>query len=250
MFKKLNMKKLLMMIMKKLNNYIIFYIFLGVLFASYNQNIEVIKTGFNQTEIYYFSSNSNYVDCNISENDILLQTLRMDKSYTRGESGWWVCTFFGDYQDTYSIDFIDGCFSYIENAENTTIEFNDIKDIIKDDILSKNYQSAITQLKTFIKHSSNNNEIAFAEYLIAEVYLNDFKNYEYSVELLKNIINNYKGTEIYKKSLFTLSYIYANHLNYFTDAIYYYENFLKLFPNDDLIPSVKYELASLYEVKF
>ena len=221
------------------------------MFGSFDKAIELIKITDNQIDIYYFSSNNlNWVDCQITENDILLKNLRMDKSYTRGEDGWWVCTFFGDYQDTYEIEIVSGCNTPNGNAEKSFIEFNDIKDLVKDDILSKNYQSAITQLKYFIKNSSNNNEIAFAEYLIAEIYLNDFKNYEYSVEILKNIINNYKETEIYKKSLFTLSYIYANHLNYFSDAIYYYENFLKLFPNDDLVPSVKYELASLYEVKF
>ena len=45
--------------------------------------------------------------------------------------------------------------------------------------------------------------------------------------------------------MFTLGYINANYIDSFTDAINYYNSFLLKYPNDDLIPSVEYELENL-----
>ena len=49
--------------------------------------------------------------------------------------------------------------------------------------------------------------------------------------------------------MFTLAYVYANSLDSYTDAIYFYELFKNEYPNDDLISSIDYELKDLYEHK-
>ena len=52
-----------------------------------------------------------------------------------------------------------------------------------------------------------------------------------------------------KKSIFSLAYIYANYLHYYTNAIELYEKFKTTYPSDDLIPSIDYELDVLRNIK-
>ena len=66
---------------------------------------------------------------------------------------------------------------------------------------------------------------------------------------LKDIIANYSHTTIAKKSIFSLAYIYANYLHYYTDAIELYEKFKITYPSDDLVPSIDYELDVLRNIK-
>ena len=42
-----------------------------------------------------------------------------------------------------------------------------------------------------------------------------------------------------------VGYIYSNYLDQYSDAIYTYNGFLKTYPNDELVPSVKFELEAL-----
>jgi TolA-binding protein len=46
-----------------------------------------------------------------------------------------------------------------------------------------------------------------------------------------------------------ISYIYNNYLNSYSHAIHNYNLFLKNYPNDDLAPSVQYELKGLEKYK-
>ena len=92
-------------------------------------------------------------------------------------------------------------------------------------------------------------------YDIADIYLNDFSNYRIALkhfnEILKNTdfradISN-SSKKIYKKSLFMASYIHSNYLGMYTDGYEGYKLFLELFPNDELVESVKYEIDLLEE---
>ena len=40
-------------------------------------------------------------------------------------------------------------------------------------------------------------------------------------------------------------YINANYIDSYSDANYYYVEFIEKYPNDDLVPSVEYELDNL-----
>ena len=82
--------------------------------------------------------------------------------------------------------------------------------------------------------------------MLAEIYLNDFNNYELSANQFHNIINNYpESSSIVKKSYFTLAYIYSNYLDYYSQSIELYNKFLEKYPNDELIESIHYELELL-----
>ena len=92
-------------------------------------------------------------------------------------------------------------------------------------------------------------------YEIADIYLNDFNNHPIALEhfnkIIKNIDLNSNTTlelkNIYKKSLFMSSYIYSNYLEMYTDGYDGYKLFLKLFPTDELVGSVNYEIDLLEE---
>ena len=90
-------------------------------------------------------------------------------------------------------------------------------------------------------------------YEIAEIYLNDFNNYTIALEHFNKILINMDlgsditldSKDIYKKSLFMSSYIYSNYLGMYTKGYKGYKLFLELFPNDELLKSVNYEIDLL-----
>lgn len=112
----------------------------------------------------------------------------------------------------------------------------------------KNYSKGFLLLENIISNHKDEEIAAEAEYIYAEIYLNDFEEYKIAANYYTKIINNYpKSYNVVKKSMFTLAYIYANHLDYYTDAIDTYETFKEEYPYDELIISVDYELESLYK---
>ena len=108
-----------------------------------------------------------------------------------------------------------------------------------------NFDNCIVCLNDFVENKSNSEYSAEAIYMISEIYLNEFKEYNISKSFLNQIISEYPDTETAKKALFTIAYINANYLELFTESIKFYSEFLKKYPDDDLIPSVKYELENL-----
>ena len=93
-----------------------------------------------------------------------------------------------------------------------------------------------------------------SNYLIAEIYLNEIKNpniaLDYYIKVLDSTSNylddkNEMSKNLYRKSLFMISYIYSNYLGMYSEAIQNYKLFLELFQNDELSESVKYELGLL-----
>ena len=114
---------------------------------------------------------------------------------------------------------------------------------------NKDYNQCLVGLNNIIKNHSSSNYAPDSYYLISEIYLNEYKQYDIAVEFLKTIINDYPDSEASKKSLFTLGYINANYIDSFTDAINHYNDFLLKYPNDDLIPSVEYELENLFIIQ-
>ena len=94
-----------------------------------------------------------------------------------------------------------------------------------------------------------------SNYTIAEIYLNDFRNYNISLEYFNQIVSFIDNDEsnkslpkfnnLYKKSLFMSSYIYSNYLGMYSRGYDGYSLFIEKFPNDDLSSSVIYELEQL-----
>jgi hypothetical protein len=127
------------------------------------------------------------------------------------------------------------------HSENFTFNLNDLEDSevtlpllssAKQLIIDKNYKDGILILNNIIESNSDSDLVAECIYIISEVYLNDFNEYEISTMFLKDIIENYSHTSIAKKSIFSLAYIYANYLHYYTDAIELYERFKNTYPSE------------------
>lgn len=115
--------------------------------------------------------------------------------------------------------------------------------------LEENSMEAISNYKDLIKIFPNNDMAPNSQFQIADIYLNDIKDYEYSIDEFKKVISNYADHDVAKKSLFMIAYIYNNYLDAYSDAINSYDLFLNKYPNDELAPSVKYELEGLEDVK-
>ena len=104
---------------------------------------------------------------------------------------------------------------------------------------------SITLLKSIVNANKNDTLAAKAQYQLADIYLNDVNNYVFAIKEFEKVVNNYPKSNYSKKSIFMLGYINANYLNAYSDAIYFYNMYLKKYPLDELIQSVNYELNLL-----
>ena len=107
------------------------------------------------------------------------------------------------------------------------------------------FNSCLVELHSIVESSNSDEYITKSLFLISEIYLNEFKNYDITIEFLNEIIWNYPNSELAKRSLFTKAYINSNYIQSYTIAKELYNQILEKYPNDDLVPSVKYELEEL-----
>ena len=77
----------------------------------------------------------------------------------------------------------------------------------------------------------------------------DVKDFDCAVEEFQKVVDQYPNNELSKKSLFMIAYIYNNYLNAYSDAIITYNLFREKYPDDELIPSVKFELDGLKDIQ-
>ena len=110
---------------------------------------------------------------------------------------------------------------------------------------NSNFSQCVVKLDLLAEKYPNSHYASQAYYLISEIYLNEYKEYDIAINLLNKIIDNYPNSAESKKSLFTLGYINANYIDSYSDANYFYVEFIKKYPDDDLVPSVEFELDNL-----
>ena len=180
----------------------------------------------------------------------------MVRAYWKG-SDWWLFELIPPKNTvTADVEFSASNSGLDSQSENFTFNLNNLQNTednllssAKQLIIDKNYKDGILILNDIIESNPDSDLAAECIYIISEVYLNDFNEYEISTIFLKDIIENYSHTSVAKKSIFSLAYIYANYLDYYTDAIELYEKFKNTYPSDDLIPSIDYELDVLRNIK-
>ena len=110
-------------------------------------------------------------------------------------------------------------------------------------------KESITSFKSILEKYPSDNFAAEAQFQIADIYLNDVKDFEFAVEEFQKVVAQYPNHEVSKKSLFMIAYIYNNYLNAYSDAIITYNLFREKYPDDELIPSVKFELDGLKDIQ-
>ena len=111
--------------------------------------------------------------------------------------------------------------------------------------MQENLKESITSFKSIISQYPDHELAAQAQFQIADIYLNDVKDFEFAIEEFQKVVSIYPDNEVAKKSLFMIAYVYNNYLDAYSDAINYYNLFKEKYPNDELIPSVEYELDGL-----
>ena len=82
--------------------------------------------------------------------------------------------------------------------------------------------------------------------MVAELFLNDFKDYSVAADLYAEIIYSYPG-DIIEVKIFIHSHVYANHLDYLVMLSIFMKNSVN-YPSDDLISSIDYELNNLSKI--
>ena len=128
---------------------------------------------------------------------------------------------------------------------NSNISAKEIWNTGKEFRSEKKIMKSITSFKSIIKKYPNDDLAPEAQFQIADIYLNDSKNYKLAIDEFINVINHYPNHEVSKKSLFMIAYINNNYLQAQSDAIIYYNKFKEKYPDDQLIQSVDYELNDL-----
>ena len=94
-----------------------------------------------------------------------------------------------------------------------------------------------------------------ANFDIASIYYQDYKNYDIAVYFFDLIVQLYESSEnpeflienldTYKNSMFFLAYIYINDLELYSKGIDSYESFISTFPDDELTDDAMHELKAL-----
>ncbi|MBC8311260.1 MAG: outer membrane protein assembly factor BamD [Candidatus Marinimicrobia bacterium] len=128
--------------------------------------------------------------------------------------------------------------SKVESADKlwtSAIEFRESEDL----------RSSITNFKSIIQHFPESEFSSKAQFQIADIYLNDVKDYPFAIQEFETLIRKYPEATLAKKSAFMIAYVYSNYLDEYSSAMEKYELFLKKYPDDELVPSVEFELEGL-----
>ena len=107
------------------------------------------------------------------------------------------------------------------------------------------YMTSIMTLDKVINGSASNVIKQQSQFIIADIYMNDVKNYSFALDEFKKVLEYDVENNTHKKSLFMFSYICSNYLDMYTEAYNSYNAFLDKYPDDELVPSVLYEIDQL-----
>ena len=89
-------------------------------------------------------------------------------------------------------------------------------------------KESISKFQLIIEDYPLNDLSAKAQFQIADIYLNDTKEFEYSIKEFTKVIDKYPDNDLAKKSLFMIAYIYNNYLESYSEAIDKYNLFIRL----------------------
>lgn len=104
---------------------------------------------------------------------------------------------------------------------------------------------AIERIETFIKHYPESENTPNFTSKLADLYILAHKDYHHAIDIHNQVIKKYPGTKLEVRSQFMIGYIYANELGELENARTAYQEFLDKFPDEELAPSVKWEIENL-----
>ena len=133
--------------------------------------------------------------------------------------------------------FIAGC-GIFKSAEDLYLEAEAKRN-------SGNSKEALELLRKITNKFSDHDKASKAQYLIAEIYYRDLRDFSKAINEYENLKQKYPESPQVPFSLFMQGFIYANMLSNFEKARDSYEEFLNKFSNHELAQSVTFELKYL-----
>ena len=106
-------------------------------------------------------------------------------------------------------------------------------------------KEALVTLKKITNKFSDHEKASKAQYLIAEIYYRDLRDFSKAINEYGMLRDKYPESSQVPFSLFMQGFIYANMLSNFEKARNHYEEFLNKFSNHELAQSVQFELKYL-----
>ena len=106
-------------------------------------------------------------------------------------------------------------------------------------------KEAIIILEQLISTFTDHEKAPEAQYLIAEIYYRDLRDFSQSIQEYKKLMNDFPNSTKVPFALFMQGFIYANTLSDFDLAKNSYSKFLEKYSNHDLAESVSFELKYL-----
>lgn len=106
-------------------------------------------------------------------------------------------------------------------------------------------KEAIIILEQLISKFTDHEKAPEAQYLIAEIYYRDLRDFSQSIREYEKLMNDFPNSTKVPFALFMQGFIYANTLSDFDLAKNSYSKFLEKYSNHDLAESVSFELKYL-----
>ena len=106
-------------------------------------------------------------------------------------------------------------------------------------------KNALELLKKITNKFSGHENAPKAQYLIAEIYYRDLRDFSKAINEYRILREKYPKSSQVPFSLFMQGFIYANMLSDFEKGRKHYEDFLNKFSNHELAQSVTFELKYL-----
>jgi len=106
-------------------------------------------------------------------------------------------------------------------------------------------KEAIIILEKLISKFTDHEKASEAQYLIAEIYYRDLRDFSQSIREYEKLMNDFPNSSKVPFAIFMQGFIYANTLSDFDLAKKSYSKFLEKYSNHDLAESVSFELKYL-----
>ena len=165
--------------------------------------------------------------------------LKRDGSYNRGEmDGIWV-EYSADGNSIQRSRYRVGLFLYDLHWGPEEL-FSRSKKLRK-----SNIEASLVVLDNIVDSFKDSKYSTRAQFLKAEIYMNDLKDYNGAVKEYKSVVKLFPKTAQAQDSQYMISYIYSSVLNNKKKAKKEYKSFLKKYPNSNLVSAVKLELKEL-----
>ena len=106
-------------------------------------------------------------------------------------------------------------------------------------------QAALELLQRIVNQHTDHKKAPEAQYLIAEIYYRDMRDYSEAIKQYDKVKNNFPDSKQVPFSLFMQGFIFANMLADFKQAEIHYSKFITKYPDHELYQSVEFELKYL-----